>query len=180
MTLVVNMFGGPGSGKSTTAAGLFSELKERGYNCEMVREYAKDIVWAETTKTLQDQIYIFAKQLHKMRVLVGKVDLIITDSPILLSLIYGKDKEPASFFDLVTDIHDTFNNMNIYVKRTKEFNPAGRLQNEDQARALDDQIKDMIFHIGESITQFTVGGYASVPSLADIVEQKLKSSPRDG
>ena len=27
MTLIVNLFGGPGTGKSTTAAGVFSKLK---------------------------------------------------------------------------------------------------------------------------------------------------------
>ena len=43
-TIVVNLIGGPGSGKSTTAAGLFYNLKKLGINCEMALEYAKDKV----------------------------------------------------------------------------------------------------------------------------------------
>ena len=41
-TLVINLFGGPGCGKSTTMARLFADLKARGYNVEMVSEFAKD------------------------------------------------------------------------------------------------------------------------------------------
>lgn len=39
------MFGSPGSGKSTTAAGLFYKLKTSDYNVELVTEVAKDLVW---------------------------------------------------------------------------------------------------------------------------------------
>lgn len=43
--LVVNLFGGPGCGKSTTMARLFADLKTRGLNVEMVSEFAKDLVY---------------------------------------------------------------------------------------------------------------------------------------
>lgn len=35
-TLVVNLFAGPGAGKSTGAAYIFSKLKMLGYDCEYV------------------------------------------------------------------------------------------------------------------------------------------------
>ena len=34
--IVVNLTGAPGAGKSTGAAYIFSELKQRGINCELV------------------------------------------------------------------------------------------------------------------------------------------------
>ena len=37
-TLIVNLFGGAGIGKSTLMARIFSELKVQGYDCEMVTE----------------------------------------------------------------------------------------------------------------------------------------------
>ena len=46
--LVINLFGGPGCGKSTIAALLFGKLKQNGINCEMALEYAKDKVWEES------------------------------------------------------------------------------------------------------------------------------------
>ena len=41
-TLVVNLFGGPGTGKSTMMAGIFAKLKSLGYDCEMCVEFAKE------------------------------------------------------------------------------------------------------------------------------------------
>ena len=41
-TLVVNLYGAPGSGKSTGAAYIFAELKMLGINCELITEFASD------------------------------------------------------------------------------------------------------------------------------------------
>ena len=60
-TKIINLFGGPGCGKSTTASGIFYELKKRGYECELSPEFAKDKVWEDSLRTLDDQIYIFGK-----------------------------------------------------------------------------------------------------------------------
>jgi len=60
-TLIVNLFGGPSSGKTTMAAGLFCLLKMHGIDCELVTEFAKDLVWEERFKTLKNQQYIFGK-----------------------------------------------------------------------------------------------------------------------
>jgi len=39
MKKIVCLWGGPGTGKSTTCAGLFSKLKQQKFNVEMNREY---------------------------------------------------------------------------------------------------------------------------------------------
>lgn len=43
-TIIVNLFAGPGAGKSTGAAYIFSKLKLAGIDCEYVSEFAKDKV----------------------------------------------------------------------------------------------------------------------------------------
>ena len=51
---VINLFAGPGTGKSTTAAGLFYKMKSKGYMVELVTEFAKDLVYQESFFRLKD------------------------------------------------------------------------------------------------------------------------------
>ena len=135
-TQIINLFGGPGTGKSTIAALVFGELKKKGYEIELVTEYAKD-------KTLENQIYVFGKQLHRIWRVKNKVNFIITDSPILLSIIYDKEKND-NLKRLVLDVHNNFNNINILIKRDTIYNPNGRFQNEIEAKLIDKQIMNLL------------------------------------
>jgi hypothetical protein len=85
-TTIVNLFGGPGTGKSTNAALSFGKLKVRGITAEYISEFAKDLVWEERHHALGYQPYLSAKQIYRIQRVIGKVPVIITDSPILLSL----------------------------------------------------------------------------------------------
>ena len=144
-TLVVNLFAGPSTGKSSTMAGVFSEIKWRGIDAEMAPEYAKEKVWEESYKVLENQIYIFGKQLHTIHRLIGKVDCVITDSPLLLSLIYGRHMTKA-FHDLVLETFNSHRTLNIFLNRKKKYNPNGRMQTSEEACLIDDEIKQMLIN----------------------------------
>jgi hypothetical protein len=146
-TIVVNLFAGPGAGKSTSMAGIFCELKLNGVNCEMAPEYAKEKVWEGSQEVLTNQIYVFGKQLHNVQRLIGKVDVIITDSPIILSLIYAKN-ESKEFEDLVIEVFKRYDNMNYYLTRIKEYNPSGRNQTEEEAKVKDKEVLQLIHKYG--------------------------------
>ena len=139
MTKVINLFGGPGAGKSTTAAGLFFEMKCAGISCELVREYAKDCVWAEDFERLKNQRHVFETQRKRTDDLIGKVDCIITDAPLLLSLYDGK-KERHEFKAMVLNSVNAMNNINIKINRVKPYAEAGRMQNKEEAIEIDQSV----------------------------------------
>lgn len=140
---VINLFGGPGCGKSTTAAGLFYKMKHEGMRVELVTEYAKDIVWADRHRELDDQLYITGKQHHRLFHLKRKVDYCITDSPLLLALVYNRTM-PQSFAPFVKDVFHMYENYAIVLNRTKPYMLFGRSQTEDEAKALDHEILTMV------------------------------------
>lgn len=125
--LIINLFGAPGAGKSTGAAYVFSQLKAAGINAELVTEFAKDKVWEETKAVFENQAYIFGKQYFRISRLVGKVDVAITDSPILLSAFYGKNDQVLGkeFNDLTLKVFNHYDSVNVYVHRVKPYNGAG-------------------------------------------------------
>ena len=140
-TLIVNLFGGPAAGKSTTAAGVFCLLKMHGVECELVTEFAKDLVWEERYNTLKNQQYVFAKQHHKMWRLLDKVNVIVTDSPLLLSVVYKPKDCVNSFINNVIDTINTSDNLNVMLTRNTKYDIRGRLQNKKQAEEVDKKIK---------------------------------------
>jgi hypothetical protein len=145
VSLVINLFAGPGAGKSTTAAGVFALLKMHGIRAELVTEYAKDIVWEGIHNRLNFQEYIFAQQLHRVKRLLGQVDVIVTDSPILLSLHYHPNLIGAPHFEpYVLGEWDSMRNRNYYIQRVKTYDPKGRRQNEFSAREVDVSLQKLL------------------------------------
>jgi len=123
---VVNMFGGSSVGKSTNACRLFAMLKDEDVNVELVREFVKEAIWEGRMKVLGCQLKISGEQLYRQHILSGKVDIAITDSPILLGAIYESDNKYLK--DLLIHEFNKFNNINILLQRVKPFNPHGRTE----------------------------------------------------
>ena len=147
--LVVNLFGVPGAGKSTGAAYIFYRLKTKGINAELVTEFAKDKVWEENEEALKNQSYIFGKQSYRMARCADKVDIIITDSPLPLSILYNKDKRLTENFNKsVMDVFNSYDNVNYLLTRTKPYNPFGRKQTEEESNALEEPIEKLLFDKG--------------------------------
>lgn len=148
---VINLFGGPGSGKSGVAAGVYSRLRKQGINIELVREFAKDLYYQDRLKQMMEfQEVIYAEQNSRLQWLLGKVDYAITDSPILLSAVYPDINRdlfslapwPAlhDFKTLVRSQFACYDNINIWLERPETYETEGRLQSESQAKWIDDMI----------------------------------------
>ncbi len=135
--LVVNLFGTPGAGKSTGAAYIFSNLKMRGINAELVTEFAKDMVWEDNKEVFKNQAYIFGTQSFRISRCQDKVDVIVTDCPLFLTVFYNQSPILGKQFnDVVFSVFNSYNNINYFIDRVKDYNPIGRLQTEKESLAL--------------------------------------------
>ena len=144
-TIIVNLFGAPGAGKSTGAAYIFSKIKMAGVNAELVTEFAKDKVWEESKEVFNNQIYIFGKQSFKISRVMNKVDVIITDSPIILSSFYNSDETIQEELDaLVMKTFNSYNNMNYFIERVKPYQEKGRFQTEEESDQIADEISTLL------------------------------------
>jgi sugar phosphate isomerase/epimerase len=149
--LIINLFGGPGTGKSTVAAGVFHKVKQLGINAELVQEHAKDWAWEGRQIGVGDQLCISAEQAKRERRLLKDCDLIITDSPLLLG-VYYEDKYDAHYNvtphilrkqkEIVKELGWEY--LNIFLNRVKPFNPKGRFHSEEESKQIDAELLELL------------------------------------
>lgn len=145
MTQIINLFAGPGAGKSTIAAGLFSTMKAAGCNVELVTEFAKDIVWGEHHKAFGCQPYIFGEAYWRIYRLINQVEYVITDSPLIMQLVYCPEELPESFKVAIEDIFKMHDNINFYIERGRRaYNPKGRNQTYEEALQKDQEVLEIL------------------------------------
>lgn len=172
-TLVVNLFGGPGTGKSMTAAGLFHKLKAADVEAELATEYAKDKVWEGSLEALKNQVSVFGEQHKRIFRLLDKVDVVITDSPLLLGICYSNNRmlDELSHYE-----HNKLNSYNVFLNRTREYKTKGRMQNESEA---DLKAKEMLKMLDERIPgcyEIINSDDKTVEYLFEKVMEKLKNN----
>jgi len=171
-TKVICLYGGPGISKSTSAAKLYSLMKEKHYDVELVREWVK--VWCYQDKLINycDQLYVTAKQAKAEQDLYGKVDYIITDSPLLISGFYSVKYNQVDVVPVILDImkHSKENGIeyqHFFLNRNKPYQQNGRYQNEDEAREIDGEMR--LFLTNEGIN------YTMVDNAEDIFKLLFES-----
>ena len=157
-TIIVNLYGGPGTGKSTGSAYIFSKLKMMGIDAELVTEFAKDKVSEESKEAFKCQFYITGKQSFRISRCFGKVDVIVTDSPIRLGYIYAGLAGRPALAQACVEEADKYrdSSIDVFLVRSKPYNPNGRNQTEDESKAIDRQIKDMLD--SQAVPYFTFTG----------------------
>jgi nicotinamide riboside kinase len=154
----VCLWGGPGSGKSTSAALVFARLKVAGLNVELVSEYVKAWAYENRKIDLFDQVYIFAKQQRlEDRVLRTPIQAIVTDSPLLMQCVYAKRYNAPCWQELVKigKVFDSvYPSVNLLLRRVHgEYQQLGRYQDFDEAKKIDAEIKTYLEEIDVPYTE---------------------------
>lgn len=149
-TIVINAFAGPGAGKTTSCLEVAEKLKKQGFVTEYVQEYAKELVYDNNLIMLdghyEHQFDILKEQVKRINRLYGKVDFILTDSPVLLNNTYlNEDKgtnDYVAYCENVKKIYTLYDNFNYFVERDKSaFEEEGRIHNLEQSIVIDDELK---------------------------------------
>ena len=152
-TTIINLYGGPGTGKSTAAAYFYYLLKLAGKNTELVREYVKDWAWEKRSISTYDQIYFLGKQVRRESLLYGKVDWIVTDSPVMMNMYYAQRYCPRDLSEGVRAAtlafyrqaaEDGHKHIHILLTRNKPYLSEGRYQTEEEAKEIDSGIKRLL------------------------------------
>jgi deoxyadenosine/deoxycytidine kinase len=181
---IINLFGGPGIGKSSIASGLIYKLKKNHITCDNPYEFPKILAWDENYSAISDQLYVLANQHRGIVKSFGKVDYIVLDSPILLSLIY-KDYYNAqrnndypsklyreNFDNMILDMHRAYDSVNILLKRKEgNHNNMERYQNLEQSIELDSMIEESLKNHNINYSSVDVGDSV----LNDIYDIIIKS-----
>ncbi len=151
----ISLYGGPGASKSTTAALLYANLKllrqqqKCPYTIELVREYAKELVYQKVDIKAEMQHDILLEQYgREFGFLHFGVDLIVTDSPLWLSVIYGRKLGTSKLQEVIEDLKKVdavWPSLNIFITRPDSFDSHGRLQDRKEAEVIDGEIMNL-FH----------------------------------
>lgn len=171
-TIIVNLFGGPGCGKSTGAAYIFSQLKLNGIDCEYVTEFAKDKVWENNEEVFKCQFYITGKQIFRISRCFGKVDVIVTDSPISIGIQYT---DSVLLKQAILEEFNKYqeNNINILLNRVTKYDTNGRNQSEDEAKHIDETTEKWL---NENTIPFVKvsGNENGFKEIVNLIFEKLK------
>lgn len=172
-TVIVNLYGAPGAGKSTGSAYIFGQLKMNNISVELVREFVKDKIYEKSEGVFNDQVYILGKQHFRQTNVKGNVDVIITDCPLIIQAYYT-DKYKFPYADelrqLVLKLYSLENNINYFVNRDKPYNPDGRFQTEADSDSISDNLKEYLDNLNIEYKEINgnITDYDSV--VADIIK----------
>lgn len=179
-TIIVNLIGGQGTGKSTLMAEVFSWLKWHNIDSEMCTEFAKELIWEKRDETFKDELYIFAKQNHRLSCCNGKVNVIITDRPLIMSVVfneyYGNPLNTnwnKAYNNMVVETYKQYNNLNFYLKRVKPYNTNGRNETFEQAKEFDNHFLNYL--IDNNIDYIPIDADETAAKIiGKIIAQKLQ------
>ena len=179
----INLYGGPGSGKSTNASMLFATCKSMvadqklDATFELIQEEVKTWAYEGRRPIGFDQVKLFASQMNREELpLRNGVDFVISDSPLLLNLAYAKKNCSVGTYEGLRQIWAEFElqypSFNIFLCRgNKPYVSNGRFETHDEAKKMDEAIIEML---NSEVDSWVSVGYNDFPTLLAQVKLSLE------
>lgn len=131
---VINLFGAPGAGKSTTMLGLTYKMKMMGLSAENTPEFFKELIFEESsTAKFGGQLHILDNQNIRLARLKGKNDFTISDCPLPLIGFYTEEDYIQGFHELTSNLFNQYDNLNYFILRKHEYESEKRIHDELQS-----------------------------------------------
>lgn len=142
---VINLFGAPGAGKSTTMLDLTSDLKLMGLSVENTPEFYKELILEDSHKAaFGGQLYILGEQNRRLARLEGKNEFAVTDCPLPLIGYYTPEDYVPGFSGFVKNLYNRYNNINYFILRKHEFEKEKRIHSEEQSDKIAEDLLSML------------------------------------
>lgn len=182
MTILINMFGSPSSGKTSLSAKLFAQLKAMDLNVEYSPEYVKSWCYESKPVGKYGQFTIFGEEVRRQSRLFNVVDFAISDSPVALTGFYNyfyndgdNSLSPAckSFYKKAAE--DNIQVINFFLPRKKKYVNKGRYQTEEEANKVAQELKAWLDNEGYEYTEL----HCADKDRLDYVISKLREMTGD-
>jgi hypothetical protein len=149
-TKVINIIGGPGSDKSLFSAAIVLHLSLHGKTVETIPDFAKSLVWQQNFEVLKNQYFIAQRQFEMLNLIDGQVHFLITECSLPQVLFYNENYaenicDIAKTREQILQWYRQNDNVNVLVKRgDKKYVRSGRFQDEEQAREVDQGLREIL------------------------------------
>jgi hypothetical protein len=153
----INLFGGPNTGKTDHAMGLARYLRRQRRRAELVGEVVKLAAYEKKPVEMEFQMYTFGLQVwEESKWLRNGVDLIVTDSPLLLQCHYSRMRGETFWEALLEQsnwIERRYPSLNIFLGREGVvYSQEGRYQTEEEAKKVDQEMREFLDEMGVCYT----------------------------
>lgn len=178
---IINLWGGPGSGKTTLAYYLAYRFKQAGFRAELVGEAAREIIYdrnpgVTAAQLIDNQLLITGLQAERVKRLERHgIEVAISDSPLRMGLLYVQEHDMRWALQSAIEAFnkDFQHQYNVLVQRTRgKYDKESRAQTESEAIKLDKKIEALIGH--------QLGDYATVWGQEALVFDYLLQEVRNG